>query len=282
MTDQQLNKFMKHVILASKKQEEKKASKDSLKKQVDKVKRIAGSKRLKRDELKEAVKELETRLNRVVEKEGDLVVAAEKEHRTSEEIKTRIAEVEEHLRKVNAKDLDMIDSLKNQIKGLEHELRVTGMKRTEEVHVNRAKIDELKSTISGLKERINKLIDTKTNREGIEKIEKELGVIKEMEAVEKAGFFDKLKAKFKKKPKIEEFVKPEEKELFEEETLPPIKTIRKRPLVRHDMIFGDVGAKKGIPKEDNEKPELPPPPMPPLMSAPKKKGFFAKLFKKKV
>ena len=105
------------------------------------------------------------------------------------------------------------------------------------------------------------------------------------------GFFDKLKAKlFHKKPK--EVLTPEEKELFErklpeeEPSLPkpkPVPMIKKRPVVKHDLLFEEAKAKAGIPKEDGEMPELPPPPKPPLLEPPKK-GLFARikgLFRKK-
>ena len=91
----ELNRFMKHVFRAAQRREDKKLAKESLKKQVNKVKKIAGSKRMKKDDLKAAVKELEERLSKVIEKEGDLVESAEKENRTSKKIKNKIKEKEE-------------------------------------------------------------------------------------------------------------------------------------------------------------------------------------------
>ena len=65
MANANLNQFMKNLVAAANKQEQRSTAKDSLKKQVLKVKRIAGSKRLKKDELKQELRELEKRLNRI-------------------------------------------------------------------------------------------------------------------------------------------------------------------------------------------------------------------------
>ena len=298
-----LNRFVKQVFLAAERQEEKKAAKEALKKQVRKVKRLAGSKSVKKEDLKVSIKELESRLNRVIEKEGDLVAAAEKDHRTSEEIKGRIKELENDVMKVGANDIKMIDMLKHQIKGLEQELRITETQRAEEINQSKIKLEQLKQTIYELKEKIGKAIELRTererkfaeiegkikreareNREDIDQIEHNLANLRAREEEKKIGFFARLKARFHKKPKIEEFLKPEEKELFEKEIpKPKIRPIlRPRPVVRHEMVFEEVEAKPGIPKKD-EKPILPPPLKAPLLSPPKD-GFFDKIknwFKKR-
>ena len=98
-----------------------------------------------------------------------------------------------------------------------------------------------------------------------------------------------MKAKLHKKPKLEHYVKPEEKALFAEPPRPlpsqkvePIPKIKKRPVVNHDVFFGDLEVKKGIPKYE-KKPDLSPPSMSPMIEPPKQ-GFFDKIkrfFKKK-
>ena len=138
MTDpRQLNSFIKHVLLATKKQEEKKVAGESLIKQVKEVKKIAGSKKLKKEELKTALKELESRLNNIINREGRLVAVAEQEFKSSEGIKKRINELNNHLLQISSRDFNTITLLKNEIHGLEHELRIAEANRTEEVLLNK-------------------------------------------------------------------------------------------------------------------------------------------------
>ncbi|MEE9524974.1 MAG: hypothetical protein V3V78_00010 [Candidatus Woesearchaeota archaeon] len=302
MADQQLKSFVKHVILAAKKQEEKKKEKDFLQKQVGTVKKLAGTKRVEKDKLKQAITELESRINKISEREGALIAEAEQEHHSSGEIKTKIADIEKHLYKLGLEESNTSDMLRRRIKDLEYELRLSKARRAEEIHLNRKRIEEIKTTISELKGKILKIAKSRVeregkvnalesrlkkeateNRDGIAQLEAELAKIKPKK--EKVSIFDKLKAMFHKKPKIEKYVNPQEMELFREKPkempLPKIKPIiKERPVVKHDIIFEETEAHSGIPQNDDHKLDLPPPPKPPLIT-PKKKGFFAKLFGKK-
>jgi DNA repair exonuclease SbcCD ATPase subunit len=308
----QLNLFVKHVLLAAKRQGEEKvpAVKPAEIKPIQK--KLAGS---FNEEIKNSLKELDTRLDKVYRKEEDLFEASEEEHKDSAEIKSRL----NNLTRLNLEDMKLIGILKDQVKALEYELRFAERKRSDEVSQNKSKLEEIKSTVSELKERISRLIEDKksreerfarleralkdeslTSRQELEHIDEELAKIKEFEEKpRRIGFFEKLRFAFRKKPKIEDFVKPEEQELFKKELapLPKRASMQQRPLVRHEILFEEAKAKPGIPREEKmllppmPRPpmfapkELPPPPKPSLLlRRPEKKKFFNKvkdLFRKK-
>ena len=67
--------------------------------------------------------------------------------------------------KYSSNDSKIIEMLKNQVKGLEHELRYTESRKSEEVHESLAKIEELKIIISELREKVNKTAEIRAERE---------------------------------------------------------------------------------------------------------------------
>jgi len=242
----QMNQFVRQLLIAAKKQEEK---------EVSTPKHEAGAKKA-----------------------------------PSEKLTEKIDHLEHEIDEFHSQDITAVEMLRNQIRGMEHELRITETRRSEEVQVNRLKIDQVRNAIEQVKDKIGRIIDerkerekrflqleqkikteVRENKDTIEEIESELSELKSMETEDRMGFFEKLRAKLHKKKDLDDYVKPEEKELFAKE-LPkprPIPKIYKRPIVKHELLIGEVDARPSIPK-DEEKPDLPPLPKPPMREPPSK------------
>lgn len=291
---QGVKKFLKHVMLAAKRSEERKKAKDSLDKEVSKLKRMV-VKKAEQDAIEKSLKRLDEKLNTVLHKEGKILVHDVKGGVLSQEIRLKILDLENRLNELGEYDIQIIDTLKDNISTLKNQLY-------EAETLNQKKIEFLNVSMNGINAKLDTFIQAKEERdqrmqELEEKIKKQSIVnadeIKSIEmqiAVFEAKFdkfveegnhdesmlagikkrIDSLKQKlFMKKAGMsddqEKFLKgaPTRKS-----NLPPPPPIKKEavvnPDIKHDMH-------EAPPIEMSKPGELPPlPPLPPMPSGLKK------------
>ncbi|MBD3249578.1 hypothetical protein GF336_06045 [Candidatus Woesearchaeota archaeon] len=296
-------KFMKHVLSAAKRQEDKKKAKHELDKHVKKVKRLTSSK-VKKETIDEALKELDEKLKTVLEKEGKLITFSEKSQAETSQLKEYISHLEDKLLDLGKRDIDLISDLKNRIKLLEAELEEAQKERQQ----SSEKTSELSSNILELKNRLNHLIDIKTQRDKrFEEIEEKIKAevtdsyqellliedrLNRMEAayseMESKGYDKSMlqetkrkiyaykKKLFSKKAKLEKQM-PSLKEhklpkIKEEQTKLPTEPKEQGHHIKHDLMFG-VPAETTPPKDQGKLPPLPPAPKIPK----EKKGIIQKI-----
>lgn len=206
-----VKRFVRHVVRAAKKQEEKKRAKEALKRQVRKVKKISVTKGIKKELIEKELKKLEDYLKEVLEKEGKLIVASKRDTEVTEYLKEEIKRLENKVGELRQRDIELIEMLRDQIKGLEQELRITEHGREEETSVNKLEIENISKAVVELRERIKQFVVSRTERERriaelekrikekvgknyaeILKLEKQLRAMEEKyELVRKEGVYDK-------------------------------------------------------------------------------------------
>ncbi len=283
-------KFMKHVLSAAKRQEDKKKAKQDLDSHVKKVKRLTSSK-AKKETINAALKELDEKLKTVLEKEGKLITFSEKSQAETSQLREYISQLEDKLLDLGKRDIGLISDLKNRINLLESELEEAQRERQQ----SSEKTSEISSSIVELKNRLNHLIDIKTQRDKrFEEVEErikeevtdsyqELLLIEDrlnrMESaykdMEQKGYdksmLEEVKRKIRayrkklssKKAKLEKQM-PSLKEhdipkiTEKQEKLSP-EPKKKEPQIRHDVMFG-VPAESTPPKDQGNLPPLPPAP----------------------
>ena len=174
MNPVRVKKFVKHVILAAKKQHEREQAKQNLAKQLEKVK-TATTKKANKTEIEKELKKLEKKLNDVLQKEGKIISEEKKDRVMDQSLKGEIRNLEVKIKQLSDKDTQVIEMLVNQIKGLEHELRITEGARHKEATDNKFEINQLSRAIVDMRERLKQSIEQKQERDKrIEEIEKKI------------------------------------------------------------------------------------------------------------
>lgn len=309
--EERLKRFIKHVHKASKKTLERERARRELARKVERIKRLVSKKGVKKETIATAIGDFDDKLDEVLKKENRILIRQEKDEMLAEKFKKQLEVMRDSLSASSKYDVEVIEMLKNQIKGLETELRkeITDIKsKVSEVNDVRAKrIEELEEKI---RKRVNK------NYHELLSIEEHLKAMEQKyEFAKRAGVpEEKLGSLKQRMDMMKEKVGEKKAELEIPETgvptgipmmgLPEEKKaelkkpiMKQKPLIKHDMMFGEPPfAKKSIPFQEKfpEMPPMPkipklgpgiegmpPPPPPPSgikFAAPKKKkGFLSKL-----
>lgn len=285
-----VKKFFKKILLSAKKNDEKRKAKESFEKQLNKVKKLAVS-GVEQDAIEKALKNLDKKLQNVLHKEGKLLVHDVKDNLMSQEMKLRLMELEDRLNEIGQYDVEVIESLRDNINDLKENLY-------ESESVNRQKIDYLNTNMAGLRSQLEYYMQAKEERDKkmeeleekikrqavananeIETIEREILVFEEkFDKVNKLGRYadknvseriksrlDFLKHKlFMKKAGVTQEQEhmmnnlPEKKVNYPMPSQPPKREVPSNPQIKHDIRMEP-------PKETARPGELPPlPPLPPM------------------
>ena len=169
-----VKRFVKHVIRAAKKQEEKKKAEQALAKQIEKVKKVAIKKVKKSDSDKE-LKKFEKKLADFLIKEGRLKAEEGEKGVISKATHVELDRLNQKVKNLSAKDAYVIEMLAGKIKELEDELKITEQARQKEESENKFDIEQLSQAILDQRERLKKFIESKNERDKrMEEIEKKI------------------------------------------------------------------------------------------------------------
>lgn len=156
-----VKKFVKHVIIAAKKNQEKEKAKQALTKHVDKLQKKAEKKGLAKD-----VALLQTKLNDALKQEVKLTAEERKKRILEDEtIKLSIRSLNNQIEELKEKDAYVIDNLIKQIKSLQNDLKITEQAREKEETDNRQEVQQLSQAIVDMRGRLKKFVDEKNERD---------------------------------------------------------------------------------------------------------------------
>jgi len=309
--EERLKRFVKHVHLASQKAEQREKARKELQRKVQKIQRLIGKKGVKKETIATAIEDFDDKLNEVLTKENRILLRQEKEELSADKLRKQIQAVRESIGSASKYDIETLEMLKNQVKGLETELR-------KEIVELRLKVNEVADVrakrIEELEEKIRQRVGR--NYDELLKIEKQLGITEELyKAAKLKGASPEQLSQIKEKMEIMRekvgakkaaleipvekppFRVPKGTPMIEVPKEKPAPVMKKKPLIKHEMMFGPPPkAKPIIPAEEEPPigmppmprlPELgppagglpPPPPPPPIMRrpAPPRRGFFRRL-----
>ena len=330
--EERLKRFVKHVNIASKKEAQREKARRELERKVERLKKLMSRKGVKKETVASALEDFDDKLNEILKRESRILLRQEKGEMISDKVKKELDSIRESLAAVSKYDVGIIEMLKNQIKGLEAELRETEKSRTEET-------DEILKMVNDLKARMDEMIDIRgkkieeleekikervgRNYEELLKIEQQLKEMEERyEMAKRAGVPEEKLGRFRERMEVmKEKVGAKKAELEIPVEMPPFRVpkgtpmikirkeerkklkkpiIKPKPLVRHEMMFGEPPkAKPVIPSKEKPpelppmpriprigpEPEIPPPPPPPpglrvpreIIPPRRRRGFFRRL-----
>jgi DNA polymerase III alpha subunit (gram-positive type) len=303
-----LNRFVKHVHKASIKAAERERIRRDLQRKVDQIKRLIGRKSVKKETVASAFQDLHDKLNDIIKRENRILLRQEKEDTNAENIKKQLEIMKESISAISRYDIESVESLKDQIKEFEAEMTSIKSKITDISGQREAKIEELEEKIKKkLGKNYNELLKIEemirsmearyelARRKGapeeyLEPIRERIGAMKEKVGEEKT--------RLEEAPGI-----PKGIPMIEPSREKPKPVMKKKPLIKHEIMFGEIPkAKPSVPAEDRFPPPLhvprmpklglgfeamPPPPLPPpSIEMPeeipprRKKGFLSRLIGK--
>ena len=294
---ERLRKFMKNVVKVTKRKHEHQKAKENLGKQIEKIKTLAVKKGVKKASISRALKELEKKVEEVIEKEK-LSISR------TEGISTELKSMEDKFSSFTTKDIQLITALRDRIENLEGERAKQIDDAVEELKLKFIDVEKAKSSRDERILELEQKIKQKVSDNFIElmKIEDQL---KQMEIkyklLKKEGKVDKktLRAFKGKTEALKEHLFIKKKKLIEDEMekgaplpeLPPMpkptkKIKRTGPVIKHDVIMKPALPEGSMP----EPPQFPKESIGHILheehipviklrrERPKKRGFFKKLF----
>ena len=306
MNPVRVKRFVKHVIKAAQKKQEKHKARKSLSQQVEKIKGMKGP--LKKEILGRELKKLERKLSAVLIDESTPSSSVHS-------FKSDLARVESKIDSLHKKDVRLLSELMNQVISLDRDLHITEEALEKETQEKTFQINNINTALVDVRARVKKVKEDESERERkfaeierkikekvgknydeIVKLEKHLDNLEELyDKLKKSGISSMKQKKFDSRIEVvkkrlimkragvddTKFIPtirktPEKKSfLFKKKSIP----LKKKSFIKHSMHLK--------PSHEFHEPiisgKLPPlPPLPPMPQPPKEKeGFMSHFFHNK-
>ena len=148
-----LKSFIKGIVIARKKFEEKETAREELKKQIGKVQKLVAGKKVSVDAMRQHVAEIENKVNNVLQKEAKLLRSSEYENKTITQLKKRVNELEQEVSVKDIEKSNVVRTLNDTISALQNKIDSYIDSRTE----REKRIEELEEKIKEKADVINKV-----------------------------------------------------------------------------------------------------------------------------
>ena len=99
-----LRRFVRNVVKVSKRKQEAEKAREQLGQQVEKVKKLAVKKDVKKATVSRALKELENKLSEVLEKEKETIALQKKDISKTDDISSDLKSVKEQIKSFTTRD----------------------------------------------------------------------------------------------------------------------------------------------------------------------------------
>lgn len=155
-----LKRFVKHLCIISKKYEDKESARRDLRRQITKLKTASLSKKTKRYVLEKELKDLENKINSVLEKELELLTLGKQDSILIRKLNDRLQQLEDHFN-ITKEKLDIFTSKK-----------VSAKKPAKTISATELKIKEMEARYEKLKK------EGKLSRFDLSRIEGKINALK--------------------------------------------------------------------------------------------------------